>query len=93
MGNHLSQKPKFIFILSFLPSCEGNFQILSSFCYTVLCIYLLVSDIQSDKPSVIGCSVMSLYPSFPSAFSKEVLFRYQCSRNHFDLFVFRNSFG
>ncbi|CAG9540760.1 unnamed protein product [Cercopithifilaria johnstoni] len=45
-------------------------QVLSSFCYTVLCIYLLVSGIRSVAP-VKGFSMMSLYPSFPKAFSKE----------------------
>ncbi|KAL3984936.1 Rft family protein [Acanthocheilonema viteae] len=46
-------------------------QVLSSFCYTLLCIYLLVSGIRSVAPSVSGFTVMSLYPSFPKAFSKE----------------------
>ncbi|EJD76509.1 hypothetical protein LOAG_16579 [Loa loa] len=46
-------------------------QVLSSFCYTALCIYLLVSGIRSVASSVGSFSVMSLYPSFPKAFSKE----------------------
>uniref|UniRef100_A0A158Q849 Protein RFT1 homolog n=1 Tax=Elaeophora elaphi TaxID=1147741 RepID=A0A158Q849_9BILA len=44
-------------------------QILSSFCYAALCVYLLVSGIRSVAPS--GFSIVSLYPSFPKAFSKE----------------------
>ncbi|VDM20071.1 unnamed protein product [Wuchereria bancrofti] len=48
-------------------------QVLSSFCYTALCIYLLVSGIRSVAPSVRGFSLMSVYPTFPKAFSKENL--------------------
>ncbi|KAM3717467.1 Protein RFT1 [Dirofilaria immitis] len=46
-------------------------QILSSFCYTALCIYLLVSGIRSVVPHVRDFNMISLYPSFPKVFSKE----------------------
>uniref|UniRef100_A0A8R1TXC8 Protein RFT1 homolog n=1 Tax=Onchocerca volvulus TaxID=6282 RepID=A0A8R1TXC8_ONCVO len=40
-------------------------QILSSFFYTALSIYLLISGIQSAVPPIRDFSMMSLYPSFP----------------------------
>lgn len=46
-------------------------QVLSSFCYTALCIYLLVYGIRSVAPSIKDFSLVSVYPSFPKAFSKE----------------------
>ncbi|MCP9257135.1 hypothetical protein DINM_000363 [Dirofilaria immitis] len=42
-----------------------DLQILSSFCYTALCIYLLVSGIRSVVPHVRDFNMISLYPSFP----------------------------
>ncbi|VDN94165.1 unnamed protein product [Brugia pahangi] len=49
----------------------NDLQVLSSFCYTALCIYLLVSGIRSVAPSIRDFSLVSVYPSFPKAFSKE----------------------
>ncbi|VDN05301.1 unnamed protein product [Thelazia callipaeda] len=58
--------------MSFVPVYAFCFaQVLSSCCYTLLCIYLLISNIRRAGISIKGFDVVYLYPHFPGALSKE----------------------